>query len=85
MAFAYEDKNHDFDANIESLEVRVHRLLAACYHLSFINLAKEVYERIRNGEFTWEDDFKDLHPSPYGQNNYYQSIKSLLQICVYAI
>jgi len=80
MAFADEDKNHDFDTNIEPLEVRVHRQLAAYYHLPFINLAKEVYERIQHGEFTWKDDFKDLHPSPYGQNIYYQSIKTLLQI-----
>ena len=80
MAFADEDKNHDFENNIEPLEVRVHRQLAEYYHLPFLNLSKEVYERISNGEFTWKDDFKDLHPSPYGQNIYYQSIKALLQL-----
>ncbi|MDQ2862669.1 MAG: GDSL-type esterase/lipase family protein, partial [Bacteroidota bacterium] len=80
MAFADEDKNNDFKNNIEPLEVKVHRQLAEYYHLPFLNLAKEVYERISNGEFTWKDDFKDLHPSPYGQNIYYQSIKTLLQL-----
>jgi sialidase-1 len=80
MAFADEDKNRDFERNIEPLEVKVHRQLAAYYHLPFLNLAKEVYERIADSEFTWKDDFKDLHPSPYGQNIYYQSIKTMFQL-----
>ena len=80
MAFADEDKNHDLEKNIEPLEVKVHRQIAAFYHLPFVNLAKEVYERIGHGEFTWKDDFKNLHPSPYGQNIYYQSIKTMFQL-----
>ncbi len=79
MAFADEDKIRDFEKNIEPLEVKVHRQLAAYYHLPFINLAKEVFERISHSEFTWRDDFKNLHPSPYGQNLYYQSIKMMFQ------
>ncbi len=80
MAFADEDKNRDFDNNIEPLEVKVHRQLAAYYHIPFLNLAKEVHDRISDGEFTWKGDFKDLHPSPYGQNVYFQSIKTMLQL-----
>lgn len=79
MAFADEDKNRDFEKKIEPLEVKIHRQLAALYHLPFINLAKEVFERISQAELTWRDDFKNLHPSPYGQNIYYQSIKTMLQ------
>lgn len=79
MAFADEVKNKDYDKNAEPSEVKVHRELAAYYGLPFINLAKEVYERIKAREFTWKDDFKDLHPSPFGQNIYFQSIKSMLQ------
>lgn len=48
------------------------------YNVSSINLAKEVTDRIDAGEFTWKDDFKDLHPSPFGQMIYYHSIKSFL-------
>lgn len=80
MALADEDKIRDFEKNIEPLEVKVHRQLASLYHLPFVNLAREVYERIEHSEFTWKDDFKNLHPSPYGQNLYYQSIKTMLQL-----
>lgn len=80
MAFADEDKNRDFGKDIEPLEVKVHRQLASFYSLPFLNLAKEVHDRIRQNEFTWRDDFKDLHPSPYGQNIYFQSIKTMLQL-----
>lgn len=80
MAFADEDKNQKFFKNIEPLEIKVHRQLAAYYRLPFLNLAKEVSERIMYKEFTWENDFKNLHPSPFGQNIYYQSIKTLFQI-----
>ena len=43
-----------------------------------IDLAKEVTERIRAGEFTWEKDFIDLHPSPFGHQIYYRSVCRLL-------
>ena len=43
-----------------------------------INLAKEIADRLAAREFSWEYDFKDLHPSPFGQEIYYQSIKFLL-------
>ncbi len=81
MAFADEDKINDYEKNVEPTEVKVHRQLAQYYNLPFINLSKEVYERIRNNEFTWKDDFKDLHPSPFGQNVYFQTIKTMLQHC----
>jgi len=80
MAFADNDKNADYKMGIEPLEIKVHRQLAARYQLPFINLSKEVYERIANTEFTWAGDFKNLHPSPYGQNIYFQSIKKMLQL-----
>lgn len=80
MAFADEHKNLAFANSAEPLEVKVHREVAAYYELPFLNIAKEVYERIANKEFTWENDFKNLHPSPFGQNIYYQSIKNLFQV-----
>jgi len=59
--------------------IRLHEKVAEHYNVSTINLAKEVTERISAGEFDWQNDFKDLHPSPFGQHIYYQSIKQFLQ------
>ncbi|MGQ7855343.1 hypothetical protein ACUN24_13995 [Pedobacter sp. WC2501] len=47
--------------------------------MPFINLALEVNKRITNGEFTWKDDFKDLHPSAFGQQLYFNTIKTYLE------
>jgi sialidase-1 len=79
MAFADPDKNGDYQQGIEPVEVKVHQQVAQHYGASFINLAREVYDRIQAGEFSWEYDFKDLHPSPFGQEIYFQTIKSLLK------
>lgn len=59
--------------------IRLHEKVAEHYQVSTINLAKEVTDRIDAGEFDWKNDFKDLHPSPFGQNIYYQSIKEFLE------
>ena len=79
MAFAEPAKNTDYDAGKEPVEVRVHQRIAKYYGAVYINLAREVYDRIKAGEFSWEYDFKDLHPSPYGQEVYFQTIKELLK------
>jgi lysophospholipase L1-like esterase len=79
MAFADEDKNDDFDKGKIPAEVKLHSDLAEYYHLPFINLALEVDKRIANGEFTWKGDFKDLHPSPFGQQLYFNTIKTYLE------
>lgn len=54
-----------------------HERVAEHYGLPSIDLAREVTERIDRGEFTWEDDFKDLHPSPFGQRVYARAIARL--------
>ncbi len=59
--------------------IQNHEKVAAHYGLSTINLAKEVTDRIDNGEFTWEDDFINLHPSPFGQGVYARSIITFLK------
>lgn len=79
MAFAEPHKNKDYEAGKEPIEVAVHRQVADHYGAAFINLSQEVYDRITAGEFSWQFDFKDLHPSPYGQELYYQSIRELLE------
>jgi sialidase-1 len=58
--------------------IQLHEQVAEHYNISTINLAKEVTERIDAGEFSWENDFKDLHPSPFGQNIYFLSMKQFL-------
>ena len=55
-----------------------HERVAAQYEVPSIYLAKEVAERIHAGEFTWADDFKDLHPSPFGHRLYADSVGRML-------
>jgi sialidase-1 len=78
MAFVDPDKMKDYRSGKVPAEVQLHNDIAKYYHLPFINLAKEVTDRIDAGEFTWEGDFKDLHPSPFGQELYFKSIQRLL-------
>lgn len=59
--------------------IRNHERLAAYYNIPSINLAKEVTDRIDHGEFNWEDDFKNLHPSPFGQGVYACSMIQFLE------
>jgi sialidase-1 len=80
MAFAEPHKNTDYDAGKEPVEVAVHQRVAKHYGAPYINLAREVYDRIKAEEFSWKYDFKDLHPSPYGQEVYFQTIKELLKM-----
>jgi len=54
-----------------------HEKVAAHYAVNSIDLAREVTERIRAGEFTWAKDFRDLHPAPFGQALYARSIGRL--------
>ena len=55
-----------------------HEKVAAAYAVPSIDLAQEVTERIQAGEFTWEKDFQNLHPAPFGQQLYAKSIGRLL-------
>lgn len=78
MAFADEDKIADYQTGKVPPEVKVHEDIARHYHLPFINLSKEVAARIKAGEFTWKDDFKNLHPSLFGQEIYFGTMKTML-------
>jgi len=81
MAFADPDKTNDYNKGIIPVEIKNHQLLAEYYNLPFINLGKEVRDKMNNKEFTWADDFKDLHPAVFGQELYFETIKNLLQDC----
>lgn len=56
-----------------------HERVAEHYGINSINLSKEVAARIHDGEFSWEKDFKDLHPSPFGHGVYARSIQAFLK------
>jgi len=81
MYFVDPDKINDYNKGIVPAEIVNHEKVAAHYNIPAVNLAKEVTERINNREFTWEGDFIDLHPSPFGQQIYYRSISELLRTC----
>ena len=81
MAFADPDKTGDYDAGKIPVEVANQELVAAHYGLPSINIAKEVHDKIRLGEFSWEKDFKDIHPAAFGQTLYFENIAALLDDC----
>jgi sialidase-1 len=81
LHFVDPEKMAAYNRGIVPTEIRSHEAVAVRYNVPSVNLAREVTERINRGEFTWEGDFKDLHPSPFGQNIYYRSIRRLLEEC----
>ena len=78
MHFVDPNKMIDYNNGIEPKVISNHNKVAKHYNIPTINLAKEVTHRIRNKEFTWENDFKNLHPSPFGQLVYAHSILQFL-------
>jgi len=81
MYFVDPDKIKEYNSGITPAEILNHEKVAAYYDIPAVNLAKEVTERIKYKEFTWERDFIDLHPSPFGQQVYFRSISQLLENC----
>jgi sialidase-1 len=79
MYFADPGKTEHYRKGEVPGEIQLHEKVAAHYNISAINLAREVTARMDAGEFDWKNDFKDLHPSPFGQNVYFQSIKTFLE------
>jgi sialidase-1 len=78
MAFADPAKTGDYDKGLVPAEIANQEMISAHYVLPSINLGKEVRDKIRGGEFDWKNDFKDIHPSPFGQELYFANIKELL-------
>lgn len=79
MAFADEVKNNFYAHGQVPVTVQMHEKVASYYQLPFINLAKEVYMGIHQGAFSWEKDFKSLHPAPFGQAMYFHAIRDLIE------
>lgn len=58
--------------------------VAAYYGVPQLNLAKEVADRLAAKQFDWGRDFRDLHPSPFGQRLYYNAVRRLLNAASFA-
>jgi sialidase-1 len=78
MHFADPAKIEDYNKGITPVVIANHEKVATHYRINTIDLAKEITDRIKAGEFNWEDDFKDLHPSLFGHEVYVRSIKAFL-------
>lgn len=78
MHFAHDQHLARWAANQVPYPIAQHEKVAAHYGCPSLNLSREVAERITAGQFTWKDDFRDLHPSPYGQRIYANSITRML-------
>ena len=73
--FVDQDKMADYNNDKLPEVIIQHEKVADYYKIPSVNLAKEINDRILNGEFTWRDDFKNLHPSPFGQKICFRTIK----------
>ncbi len=78
LHFADPGKLRDYQAGVPPSVIVSHERVAEHYKIPSVNLAKEVTERIAAGEFTWEKDFRNLHPAPFGHELYAQAIERLL-------
>ncbi len=79
MEFVDPDKMEEYRAGNIPEVIKLDEAVAEHYNIPTINLAREVTGRIDAGEFDWENDFRNLHPSPFGQQIYFQSIKTFLE------
>jgi hypothetical protein len=80
LHFVDPDKMESYNAGQTPEVIANHERVAEHYQLPSINLAHEVTARIAAGEFTWKDDFKNLHPSPFGHQVYLNSIQRLFDL-----
>ncbi len=79
LNFVDSGKMESYRAGRTPEVIASHDSVARRYALPSIDLAREVTERIGAGEFGWERDFRNLHPSPFGQTVYFRSIVRMLE------
>jgi lysophospholipase L1-like esterase len=79
MHFVMPEHMADYYEGRVPVSIAMHEKVAETYGNPSLNLSKEVTDRIKAGEFTWEDDFRDLHPSPFGHELYARSIQRMLE------
>lgn len=78
MHFVMPEHMAVYNAGKTPVVIAQHETVAITYGNPSVNLAREVTDRINAGEFTWEGDFQDLHPSPFGHQLYAHSIIRML-------
>lgn len=78
LHFAMPPHLDDFRSGRVPVSIAQHEKVAVAYGNPSLNLSLEVTERIDAGQFTWENDFKNLHPSPFGHRLYADSIARML-------
>ena len=79
LHFVDQEKMADYNRGKTPEVILQHEKVAEYYAIPSINFAKEVNDRILNGEFSWRDDFKDLHPSPFGQEICFRTIRHFFE------
>lgn len=78
MHFVMPPHMDDYNKGKVPASIAQHEKVAVAYGNPSLNLALEVTDRINAGEFTWNEDFKGLHPSPFGHQLYAHSIARML-------
>jgi lysophospholipase L1-like esterase len=78
LHFVDPGKMNEIRAGKTPAVISNHEKVADRYGIPSIDLAREVTDRIDAGEFTWDKDFKGLHPAPFGHELYARSIGRLL-------
>lgn len=78
MHFVMPEFMADYNNSKTPVVIAQHEKVAVAYGNPSLNLACEVTDRIHAGEFTWDNDFKNLHPSPFGHQLYANSIARML-------
>ncbi len=68
----------DYQKSKVPASIAQHEKVAVAYGNASLNLSLEVTDRINAGEFSWDKDFKGLHPSPFGHRLYANSIARML-------
>jgi lysophospholipase L1-like esterase len=79
MHFVMPPHMEDYNAGRVPEVIQQHEKVAVAYGNPSLDLALEVTDRINAGEFTWAQDFKGLHPSPFGNQLYANSISRMLE------
>lgn len=78
LHFVHDQHLNTYLTGKRPIPLTQHERVAEHYACASLDLSREVYDRIQSKQFTWADDFRDLHPSPYGQLVYSNSIARLL-------
>lgn len=78
MHFVMPEHMADYGKGTVPVSIAQHEKVAVAYGNPSLNLSLEVTDRIKAGEFTWDADFKGLHPSPFGHQLYAHSITRML-------